>query len=84
MMTLRQALQRQETIEAAAPKEARIALLKSQLAAGDYKILKCSEYSLAGLDAPYDIAGLHAERKAIRDEINALEAEIQALEDSRT
>jgi len=52
-----------------------IAALKTKLAATDYKIIKCSEYQLAGLDAPYDIATLHAERQAIRDEINALEAQ---------
>lgn len=54
-------------------KQRRIAELKAQLAATDYKIIKCSECSLAGLDLPYDIAALHAERQAIRDEINRLE-----------
>jgi hypothetical protein len=53
---------------------AQITALKSQLAETDYKIIKCLEYSLAGLETPYDIAALHAERQAIRDEINALEA----------
>lgn len=54
-------------------KQARIYELKQQLNATDYKIIKCSECSLAGLDLPYDVAALHAERQAIRDEINELE-----------
>lgn len=54
-------------------KQARINELKQQLADTDYKIIKCSEYSLAGLDLPYDIAELHAARQALRDEINQLE-----------
>lgn len=54
-------------------KQARIAELKQQLADTDYKIIKCSEYSLAGLDLPYDIVELHATRQALRDEINQLE-----------
>lgn len=54
-------------------KQMRIAQLKSELASTDYKIIKCSECSLAGLDLPYDIVALHAERQAIRDEINELE-----------
>jgi hypothetical protein len=40
---------------------------------GDYKIIKCSEYQLAGKELPYDITELHAERQALRDEINKLE-----------
>lgn len=55
-------------------KQQRIAHLKEELAETDYKIIKCSEYQLAGLDLPYDIAALHAQRQAIRDEINQLEA----------
>ena len=49
-----------------------IAALKTQLSDTDYKIIKCSEYQLAGLDAPYDIAALHTERQATRDAITAL------------
>ena len=54
-------------------KQARIAELKAQLDGTDYKIIKCSECSLAGIELPYDIAKLHAERQALRDEINELE-----------
>lgn len=51
-----------------------IAALKEQLAETDYQIIKSSEYRLAGLEAPYDIALLHAQRQELRDRINALEA----------
>ena len=54
-------------------KEERIAELKAQLDSTDYKIIKCMECSLAGVELPYDIAKLHAERQALRDEINELE-----------
>ena len=57
-----------------------IAELKAELDATDYKIIKCSECQLAGLELPYDVAALHAERQAIRDQINALEAEVGAEE----
>jgi len=56
-------------------KQQEIARLKEELAATDYKIIKCSEYSLAGQDLPYDIAELHANRQALRDRINELEGE---------
>lgn len=54
-------------------KQRRIAELKAQLSGTDYKIIKCSECSLAGVDLPYDVVVLHAQRQAIRDEINELE-----------
>lgn len=54
-------------------KQRRIAQLKSELNSTDYKIIKCSECSLAGIELPYDIVELHAQRQAIRDEINELE-----------
>lgn len=53
----------------------KIAELKKQLNATDYKIIKCSECQLVGKEMPYDVAELHAERQAIRDEINQLEQE---------
>jgi len=46
--------------------------MKEQLAETDYKIIKCSEYQLAGLELPYDIAALHTDRQALRDQINTL------------
>lgn len=54
----------------------RIDELKQELAETDYKIIKCSEYQLAGLDLPYDIAELHAQRQALRDAINELEQQL--------
>ena len=56
-------------------KQQRIAELKSQLNSTDYKIIKCSECQLAGEELPYDIVALHAERQALRDEINELQGE---------
>lgn len=53
----------------------KIAELKKKLSATDYKVIKCSECQLLGEETPYDVAELHAERQAIRDEINKLEAE---------
>ena len=50
-----------------------ITSLKRELEATDYKIIKCSEYQLVGIDAPYDTAELHTVRQALRDRINELE-----------
>jgi len=47
--------------------------LKEKLAETDYRIIKCYEYQLAGLELPYDVQELHTERQAIRDRINLLE-----------
>lgn len=55
------------------PKSAKIRKLKEQLSATDYKVIKCAECQLLGLEMPYDVENLHAERQAIRDEINRLE-----------
>lgn len=53
-------------------REHKIRMLENRLAQSDYKIIKSYEYELAGLELPYDIETLHAERQAIRDQINAL------------
>jgi len=50
-----------------------IAVLKATLESTDYQVIKCYEYSLNGLEMPYDIAQLHEERQALRDQINDLE-----------
>lgn len=47
--------------------------LKQKLDETDYKIIKCSEYSLAGKELPYNIEYLHSQRQAIRDRITELE-----------
>lgn len=54
-------------------KKREIIRLKDELAATDYKIIKCSEYNLAGSVLPYDIAELHTTRQALRNRINELE-----------
>lgn len=51
----------------------RIDKLKDELTASDYKITKSYEASLLKLAIPYDVAALHTERQAIRNEINRLE-----------
>ena len=50
-----------------------IVALKSQLAETDYKIIKSIENQLLGLEVPYNLEELHAERQALRDKINELE-----------
>lgn len=50
---------------------------QNKLAESDYKIIKCYEYSLAGLDLPYDVIELHNERELIRKEIRKLENKIK-------
>lgn len=53
-----------------------IALLKESLANSDYKITKCYEASLLGMELPYDITELHRQRQRKRDSINELELEL--------
>lgn len=53
--------------------------LENQLNSSDYKIIKDYEYSLVGLEQPYAVDKLHAERQAIRDKINALQESIKAI-----
>ena len=49
-------------------------------AIGDYKIIKCYEAALLGKkDMPSDVNGLVEQRQAVRDKINALQAEVKAL-----
>lgn len=55
--------------------QAKIRRLKEKLSATDYKVIKCAECQLLGQEMPYDVAELHAQRQAIRDEINQLEQE---------
>jgi hypothetical protein len=44
---------------------------------GDWKLSKYQEYVLAGVEPPFDIAEYHKKRQAARDEINALEKELE-------
>lgn len=48
---------------------------QKSLSKSDYKIIKCYEYSLVGLEAPYDAEKLHEQREKIREEIRRLEKE---------
>lgn len=66
-------------------KEQEIRNLQSMLSStaspiGDWKIAKHMEYTLLGMDSPYDIEALHAERQAIRDRINDFQEELDAAE----
>lgn len=61
--------------EAEEEKQAKIKELQSELNESDYKIIKCNEYKLAGLELPYNIEELHKQRQAIRDKINQLQGE---------
>lgn len=51
--------------------------IKKQLFDTDYQVIKCAEYSQAGLEAPYDVEELHKTRQALRDKINELENELK-------
>lgn len=53
--------------------------LKAQIAASDYKIIKTYEYTLLGEQTEYDIEEVHAERQALRDQINTLETQLADL-----
>lgn len=50
-----------------------ITKLQEQLNDTDYKIVKCMEYQLAGIEIPYNIAELHEKRQKLRDKINELQ-----------
>ena len=58
---------------------AQIADLKAQIAASDYKVIKTYEYTLLGEQAEYDMEAVHAERQALRDQINVLETQLAEL-----
>lgn len=54
--------------------------MESQLSSSDYKVIKCAEAQAAELPLPYDINTLHAERQAMRDRINEIDAELEELD----
>ncbi len=61
--------------------ESQIRTLTSKLDAptsdiGDWKIIKIYEARLSGESEPYDYEELKAARQAVRDEINALQAQL--------
>lgn len=56
----------------------KIAILKKRLTSndsdiGDYRITKCYEASLIGIEIPYNMSELHQKREDVRDEINRME-----------
>jgi hypothetical protein len=59
--------------------EYKILELKKQLETTDYKVIKCYEAQLLNEEMPYNLQELLAQRKAWREEINALEFEISML-----
>lgn len=64
--------------------EGRLRILHSMLQAensdiGDWKLAKCLEYQMCGLDLPYDVKELNSERQKVRDEINDIETELNKL-----
>lgn len=58
---------------------AQINVLKELIAASDYKVIKTYEYSLLGEQTEYDMEAVHAERQALRDQINTLETQLTEL-----
>lgn len=58
---------------------AQIDSLKAQIAASDYKIIKTYEYTLLGEQTEYDMEEVHADRQALRDQINILETQLTDL-----
>ena len=53
--------------------------LKTRIAASDYKVIKTYEYTLLGEQTGYDMEAVHAERQALRDQINTLETQLADL-----
>lgn len=54
-------------------------LSDSRSGIGDWKIIKCYEAKLQGYDMPYDLDKLMEQRQTVRDEINALQDELETL-----
>lgn len=71
-----QIIARNEKLKKEYLRKSEVESLKQELADSDYKITKCQEYNLVGLELPYDIQELHTERQKLRDEINAKEREV--------
>lgn len=54
-------------------------LSSSVSSVGDWKVVKCMEYQAMGIEMPYNLEQLHADRQSIRDEINTIQNEISNL-----
>ena len=46
---------------------------------GDWKIIKCNEYSMKGEPYPYNIDELHAKREATRARINEIQKQLESM-----
>ncbi len=76
-----------DTTETIREKQQEICNLKADLSSayseiGDWKIAKTYECRMNNEADPYDFAALTKDRRAARDKINSLQAEIDALEKS--
>ena len=74
-------IEKQERIQTL---QVEIGILKGKLSSeespiGDWKIAKANEYVMAGLESPYNVSELHTERQNVRDQINAMQAELKEL-----
>lgn len=56
--------------------ENKIANLRTQISLTDPKVLECYECTCLGIELPYNMEKLHAERKELRDKITELEAQL--------
>lgn len=57
----------------------RISFLKNEIAKSDYKIVRCYESQLLGIEMPYDVQQVASERQTIRQEIKDLEEVVPLL-----
>ena len=53
--------------------------LKARVITSEYKVIKTYEYILLGEQTEYDMEAVHAERQALRDQINTLETQLADL-----
>ena len=65
--------------------EQEIINLQSQLTSnaspiGDWKVSKCMEYQIMGMELPYDMNELHEKRQTIRDKINELQSKLLTMD----
>ncbi len=85
-MTFEQINERSRKRFSLTAKKAKVNSCKEKLASEDYKVIKCAEAIISAYVAehpeaemPYDAVELIANRKATRDTINLVEAEIEEL-----
>jgi hypothetical protein len=65
--------------EIIAEKQMQIESYKAQIAETDYKVIKCAEAQILGVEMPYNVAELHEQRQALRDKINKIEVELERM-----